>query len=87
MNYFVLVLMFYSQDVQAKTPHCQQAVYDAIYRTVIEQSINSNLDKESILEKNSAIQLLRKLCRGQRSTFETGDVLGTTERKERLPKR
>lgn len=77
MNLLAMVIVFYAEGVMASVPHCKQLVYDAIYRTVLEHTIDSDLGKEAFRERNAAIETLRDLCNGQKSSFETGHVLGT----------
>ena len=51
---------------------CDQGTYDLIYETVIQQVLDQPLTQESIETKNNTIELLRKLCNNQLSSYETG---------------
>jgi hypothetical protein len=51
---------------------CNQAVYDEVYKNIIEQTLATDLKAENIQWKNQTIEKLRDLCEGQRSTYETG---------------
>ncbi len=53
---------------------CNQTIYDQVYRAIIERALASDLKHSDIETKNDTIENLRALCRGQRSTFETGGV-------------
>ena len=46
---------------------CVQSVYNLVYGEIIQQALD---EKITINEKNSTIENLRALCRGQRSSFE-----------------
>lgn len=50
---------------------CNQHVYDLIYKEIVQTSMKtSSNDKHEFLEKNNAVENLRALCKGQRSTYE-----------------
>lgn len=52
---------------------CNQVVYDEIYKLIIVQALQDTRDREVVFkERNEDIEKLRMLCRGQRSTYETG---------------
>ncbi len=48
--------------------HCDQVVYDQVYRQLILQAIETM----DIHQKIEAVHVLRSLCNGQKSTYETG---------------
>jgi len=51
---------------------CNQQMYDAIYRAIILQTLQSKGTAKDFKLKNDTIENLRKLCNGQKSTYETG---------------
>lgn len=55
---------------------CNQKVYDQIYDTIIQRAMDETRwepAKRIYTQRNDAIELLRKLCNGQKSTWEKGD--------------
>lgn len=52
---------------------CNQAVYDQVYKAIIQECLTSNAMEElAIFTKLNKISILRELCNGQRSTYEKG---------------
>ncbi len=52
---------------------CDQKTYDQIYYALVLDLIaEPNLGAYEIRKKNDGIDWLRKLCRGQKSTYEMG---------------
>ncbi len=51
---------------------CNQTIFDQVYRGILQRAVDSELKSKDIEEKNGAIEMLRELCHGQKSTFETG---------------
>jgi hypothetical protein len=66
---FILTLLF-SQTASSNVRPCNQLIYDQIYKNIIQRAIASELTEEDIKAKNTTIETLRELCRGQFSTFE-----------------
>jgi hypothetical protein len=53
--------------------YCNQVLFDQLYRQIIVNLINNKqFTQEQIDQKNDAIELLRKLCNGQKSSYELG---------------
>jgi len=55
---------------------CNQKIYDQIYDTIVQRALDEirwEPEKKVFTERNDAIELLRKLCNGQKSTYEKGD--------------
>lgn len=57
MKWFLLTILW-----------CNAVLFDAIYKEIIIQAIVTH----DIHQKNLSIETLRKLCDGQRSTYEIG---------------
>lgn len=51
---------------------CDQTTYDKIYKQIIESTLDRPLTQQSIVLKNDTVEILRKLCNGQVSSYETG---------------
>ncbi|GAC1503317.1 MAG: hypothetical protein NVS1B10_08360 [Candidatus Saccharimonadales bacterium] len=51
---------------------CDQAAYDHLYREIVLQAIESKLSLYDLEQRNHNIEFLRKLCRGQKSSYERG---------------
>jgi len=49
---------------------CNQHIYDLIYSQIITVAMKEKEDERAFRERNAAIENLRALCNGQRSTFE-----------------
>lgn len=49
---------------------CSQVVYDGLYKTIIRRAMTKPVTEATYKERNDAIEVLRALCRGQRSTYE-----------------
>ena len=50
---------------------CNQQMYDSIYETIIQNLLDKPvLTEQLIKEKNDTIETLRKLCNGQKSSYE-----------------
>ena len=56
-----------------KNAHCNQVIYDAIYRHASEIAISEG--ENAVPVRNEAIETLRQLCYGQISTFEKKNPL------------
>jgi hypothetical protein len=54
------------------TATCDQGVYDSIYHRIIQIQLDKNHDltQGDFDERNNAIHLIRRLCRGQLSSYE-----------------
>lgn len=52
---------------------CNQEVYDLLYKGLILKAMESGLRQSDIDAKNSGIEILRKLCNGQLSSWEKGE--------------
>lgn len=50
---------------------CNTRVYDQIYRAIIRQTEKSKLTRHDFVIRNNTIEMLRKLCKGQKSSYET----------------
>ena len=71
----VLVAIFISlpEPTMASIPPCNQRVYDGLYRAIVLDSIRV-VKRQEFETRNASIRQLRKLCRGQFSTYErTGE--------------
>ena len=66
-------------SLQAKAHGCNQPTYDMIYKAILDQAIKSDLNKQDYEVRNNTIELLRKLCNGQYSTYERGTNNDTTK--------
>lgn len=62
MKYFLLVALT-----------CNQLVYDQIYKALILQVMETKMTKKDFDVRNDSIETLRKLCNGQRSSYEKGN--------------
>jgi|WetSurMetagenome_2_1015567.scaffolds.fasta_scaffold1509930_2 hypothetical protein len=51
---------------------CNQEIYDMIYKNLVLHTIDSDFTQISLDAKNDGIELLRKLCNGQLSSWEKG---------------
>lgn len=51
---------------------CNQLYYDSLYKGIILDTMKYKLDHKTMERRNDAIEFLRKLCRGQRSSYEKG---------------
>lgn len=49
---------------------CDQGAYDRVYKALVQNTLEAPLTPGAIKERNDAIELLRKLCRGQKSSWE-----------------
>jgi hypothetical protein len=49
---------------------CNQKMYDRVYRTIVIQTMKRPMTKKSYDIRNEAIENLRKLCKGQRASWE-----------------
>jgi hypothetical protein len=49
---------------------CNQAIYDRLYKAITQNALEAPLNPEVMEERNNAIELLRKLCNNQKSTYE-----------------
>lgn len=50
---------------------CNQLIYDQIYVAILLNTLEKPvLNKEILSARNNAIEMLRKLCNGQRSSYE-----------------
>lgn len=65
------MIAFLMSLVTATYLSCNQEMYDTIYRTLIIRTINSKLTERDFKIRNDAIENLRKLCHGQKSSWET----------------
>lgn len=65
---------------QSKEPVCDQKTYDMVYRSILRKALRSSVSISDINEKNDAIENLRILCRGQKSTLETKNNNYNTQR-------
>jgi len=50
---------------------CDPTIYDSIYRAIILDIMKHPVTRPYLEDRNRAITTLRKLCRGQRSSYET----------------
>ena len=53
---------------------CNQQIYDAIYYGIMQQAISSKITRQSLLKRYNTTMTLRKLCNGQKSTWEEKNV-------------
>lgn len=65
----VLCLVALNRAEAGQTP-CDQRTYDRVYREILLQALKSDDSQLTFDTKNDSIELLRKLCRGQKSTLE-----------------
>jgi hypothetical protein len=65
-----MISLLISQPAMATARPCDQRIYDIIYRRIVLITISSKQLPKDIDEKNDAIETIRALCRGQRSTYE-----------------
>lgn len=49
---------------------CNQVVYDQIYYSVVANTLKTKVSKKDMDIRNNTIEMLRKLCNGQRSSYE-----------------
>lgn len=79
-----IIILFSSTGLAYTRPHCDQVIYDAIYREAVQKALNASVLTESdIALKNNAIETLRQLCYGQRSTYEKKNPINKTPVKKR----
>ena len=50
--------------------HCDQKLFDELYEEIIRRALNQRYERRAFDEKNDSIRFLRKLCRGQYSSYE-----------------
>lgn len=78
MKYFILILVIFSCGVKASTPRvCDQHLYDAIYKKITQEALEDyqkaqELERAASMKKADNIESLKRLCNGQKSTYETG---------------
>jgi hypothetical protein len=53
---------------------CNQQVYDAIYYGIMQQAISSKITRQSLLLRYNTTMILRKLCNGQKSSWEQNNA-------------
>lgn len=77
---FVLsVLLSYVACMElAKAEACDQQVYDKAYKSIVVSTLDTKIqtpkqERDILLERNELIRALRKLCKGQLSTYEKGN--------------
>lgn len=49
---------------------CNQVLYDQLYVDIIQAALKKEVTRENMEKRNNAIEFLRNLCRGQRSSYE-----------------
>jgi hypothetical protein len=50
---------------------CNQQMYDSIYKAILQMTLNApEITQKGIDYKNDTIENLRKLCNGQKSSYE-----------------
>jgi hypothetical protein len=49
---------------------CHQETYDMVYQHIVQQTLDSRLTARDFKARNDAIETLRTLCRGQKSSYE-----------------
>jgi len=49
---------------------CNQEVYDKIYKTIVNTAIKQGSTRQAMNLRNDTIEALRKLCNGQKSSWE-----------------
>lgn len=52
---------------------CNQAVYDSIYKAIILDALHAPMTSKMFKVRNNEIEVLRALCKGQKSSYEKGD--------------
>lgn len=65
-----VLMAFLAGQSLAHADTCNQGTYDQVYKAIIMQALNADFSPEMFEERNSTIELLRKLCNGQMSTYE-----------------
>jgi hypothetical protein len=75
----VLVILSLATPAYASVEHCNQRLYDAIYKRITQEALNrrhraltDDEDRLVSLRRIEEINGLRLLCNGQKSTYETG---------------
>lgn len=65
----LFLVLFLSTSCYADT--CDQQTYDLLYKTIIRNALKKKeLTSKDFKIKNDSIEMLRKLCKGQKSSFE-----------------
>lgn len=86
--YPIVFVMFGTLWVQSScegaTRSCNQRVYDHVYTELVKQVLNiKHPTQQDIDNKNTAIENLRALCRGQLSSYETGRKVNESYKRTR----
>lgn len=62
-------------SVQGFAKPCDQKTYDSIYKSIILETMATKITHDEMEKRNRAIETLRKLCKGQLSTFERPNLV------------
>ena len=49
---------------------CNQVVYNSIYKALVVDAIKAGATRKAMQRRNEGIEVLRKLCNGQKSDWE-----------------
>ncbi len=49
---------------------CDPLLYDKVYIGIVKQALNTKVTRKDMEVRNRAIETLRKLCKGQVSSYE-----------------
>lgn len=49
---------------------CDQKIYDLIYKQIALETLKRPITKAEYDQRNDSIEMLRALCRGQKSSYE-----------------
>lgn len=61
----LILILLMSQTLNANS--CNQKLYDKLYKQIVKETLNG---QSTIEERNRAIRALRRLCKGQLSSYE-----------------
>lgn len=64
----VLLLVFATKAVA----ECDQTTYDSIYKEILLITLSTDVTNKDMDYRNDTIEILRKLCYGQKSRWEKG---------------
>ncbi len=67
----LLLISFISRDLHASS--CNQEIYNQIYESIIQNTLAGPVNRETLTDRNYSIEMLRTLCKGQKSKWEEPD--------------
>lgn len=66
----LLAATWFASISESGVSYCNQEMYDNVYRSILNKALSSKLSEKDVNDRNDTIENLRKLCNGQKSSFE-----------------